>query len=246
MPQHLTEWIAGEHLTAAALARAREVFLDSPARAVCLPHFLVAAVAESLARFLASDASFGTGYGLKSRYGFASKADFECAPAEERFFRYQGIRHVARESPDFETFQTMTRTLGDSAARRFFEEISSQPLGGVTLSARRMGHEDFMVRHNDAIGGRRLSFVMYLTPGWDPAYGGSLGLEHGDGQVTTVVPEYNTLVVFDAETWHWVEPFAPALQERARLTIGGWFLKPDGTVRPVGLSGSTVGVTTLG
>jgi Rps23 Pro-64 3,4-dihydroxylase Tpa1-like proline 4-hydroxylase len=58
---------------------------------------------------------------------------------------------------------------------------------------------------------RRLNLIVYLTPGWDPAWGGALGLwshdanAHAPGQlVKSIDCSFNRAVIFDttANAWH--------------------------------------------
>ena len=58
---------------------------------------------------------------------------------------------------------------------------------------------------------RRLNLIVYLTPGWDPAWGGSLGLWSHDAQaqapkemVRSVDCAFNRAVIFDTtmNSWH--------------------------------------------
>ena len=58
---------------------------------------------------------------------------------------------------------------------------------------------------------RRLNLLIYVTPNWNPVWGGSLGLwaqaknEKAPGElVKTIAPEFNTAVLFDTtqDSWH--------------------------------------------
>jgi Rps23 Pro-64 3,4-dihydroxylase Tpa1-like proline 4-hydroxylase len=78
------------------------------------------------------------------------------------------------------------------------------------------------------VKGKRLSFVFYLSGGWETRFGGLLHLIHSDGRLTTVEPDYNSLVIFDvaAQTGHFINPVEQSAGARVRLTISGWFLRP--------------------
>lgn len=65
---------------------------------------------------------------------------------------------------------------------------------------------------------RTVSCVLYLNATWQPADGGQLRLETGDGRDCEVLPEGGTLVVFLSETFpHEVLP-----SHRERWSIAAW------------------------
>lgn len=87
--------------------------------------------------------------------------------------------------------------------------------------------------HDDRLEGRRIAFILYLTPDWQPGYGGGLDLfgldaEGGPGEILrTVVPAYNTLAFFrvSARSYHQVaEVTAPG---RERWSVTGWYHAKD-------------------
>jgi Rps23 Pro-64 3,4-dihydroxylase Tpa1-like proline 4-hydroxylase len=80
--------------------------------------------------------------------------------------------------------------------------------------------------HTDDSENRSYTFVIYLTPDWKPDYGGTLVVVAKDGVEHRIEAEYNSLACFDASAGHYVATINDAAGERARLTIGGWFLNP--------------------
>ncbi len=60
-------------------------------------------------------------------------------------------------------------------------------------------HTDFTVHHKDPSLHRRINLLLYLNPGWDPAWGGALELWAGDMSrcVTSIEPRGNRLVIFN-------------------------------------------------
>jgi len=75
------------------------------------------------------------------------------------------------------------------------------------------------IRHRDRLrddGGRLVSFVGYLNPGWTLEDGGALRLYLDAGSVD-VVPEDGTAVCFLSDIEHEV-----LLATRARLSIAAW------------------------
>ncbi|TNF29437.1 MAG: hypothetical protein EP329_15775 [Deltaproteobacteria bacterium] len=226
----IASWVDPRHLSPTAGRALRSAYAGHPARAVVIPGFLQAPIAERLARFLAEDAEFATGFGLKTRYGYVPEREWRETPEGERFFRYGSLVQARRstvESPGFATFLSIREAFEAPETRAYFAALTGLRLGAITTAARRMTAEDFLVEHTDDIGGRVLSFVLYLTPGWRPEWGGELYLDDGGGAYAhRVDPEFNSLVLFDARAWHKVAPFTDALGDRCRYTFGGWFMSP--------------------
>lgn len=226
----LGRWFSAPHLAPGAISAWRDAFAAHPARVIHLPGALTPPLADAVAGFLHDEAEFTTGHGLLTRYGFVPEHEFHAAPEAERFFRYGAVARVAgpaARTPRFRAFAELLAALADPRTRALFAALTGRELGGFTASARRMAAGDFLVPHADDVGGRELSFVIYLSPGWAPAWGGELRLDAGDGSFPHVVePRFNSMVVFDARTWHVIAPFRPGLGANARATIGGWFTAP--------------------
>lgn len=87
------------------------------------------------------------------------------------------------------------------------------------------GPGNFLTRHDDrdAVGGRRVAYVLNLTRDWRPDWGGYLLFYDPEGDVVAgFKPRFNTLNLFTVPQQHsvsYVPPHAPA----ARLAITGWF-----------------------
>ncbi|KAF7720545.1 hypothetical protein EC973_007594 [Apophysomyces ossiformis] len=95
-----------------------------------------------------------------------------------------------------------------------------------------------LLNHDDVIGTRRVSYILYLTDPeetWDPAYGGALELypviEKGTPAVEPTViipPQWNQFVMFTVQpghSFHSVEEVVP--EGKPRLSISGWFHIPQ-------------------
>jgi hypothetical protein len=101
----------------------------------------------------------------------------------------------------------------------------------VDIFAARYPDTGTLLCHDDRLEGRRIAFILYLTPGWQATYGGGLdlfGVDAAGGPgpgavVRTVVPVYNTLAFFrvSARSYHQVaEVTAPG---RERWSVTGWY-----------------------
>jgi len=96
-----------------------------------------------------------------------------------------------------------------------------EPMSSISVSPRTLG---------DVIPGglvRSIALVMYLSPGWQPSYGGALHMADQTGE-SRIEATFNSIVVFDvqAENTHLVAPIETAAGSTRRLTIGGWYPTP--------------------
>lgn len=233
----LGAWIDERHLAPATVESRRETFSTQAPPALVLHDFLRAHVAARVSRFLLEEAEFSRRRGLKHENPAGTKWDD--IPGPERLFDYEvltGARAEALSSPNYRSYRALERAIRDPRTRALFEALTGMTLGEVMFGGRRMCRGDFLVEHTDAAQDRLISFVIYLTPSWERSWGGSLMLtdrregqgedQERDERRAEIVPDYNSIVIFDAALWHWVEPFADALGERARVSCSGWFRRP--------------------
>jgi hypothetical protein len=228
----LRPWIAAAHLEPAAIDAHRAAFEADPAKLVMLEGFLRREVADDLAEFFASGAEFSREYGLYSADRGVSPDEWERAAEDDRFFRYgklTGIKPEAALSDGALTYMRFRSFVTEPPFRAFFEELTGLELGpSEDFGGHAFQVGDFLRDHDDANKDRRLAIVLYLTPGWDGAYGGALVMEDPGGGVRRFDATYDSLAVFDtlAGTTHRVEPVADAAGDRERRTFGGWFPNP--------------------
>jgi Rps23 Pro-64 3,4-dihydroxylase Tpa1-like proline 4-hydroxylase len=229
----LGSWINPQHLEEDALRSYRESFQAHPGRLVLLRDFLVDKVAEKLARFLRDEVEFKREHGLYSVEGAVSEEEWQRANEEDRFFRLSRLASTPPQfqmSPNTLTYLRFRQTFQRPQFVRFFETLTALELGSSDdFGVHSMTVGDYLRPHSDDNRNRRVALVIYLSPGWKPEYGGALDMIDRDGNVTSMVPEYNSMVVFDvlAGTTHLVAPVEPAAGDMARLTIGGWYPRPD-------------------
>jgi hypothetical protein len=189
-------------------------------------------VAERLSRFLTAEAEFRPVHGLFSQDDDVTEEAWRAAEDRDRFFTYRKLAGVSPEfrlSPNLLTFLKFCDAISDPNFRAFFEELSALRLGSDVFNVHAMKTGDFLLSHSDRLDGRRLAFVFYLTPDWDPSFGGALHIVEHSTLVTKVEAEYNSLVVFDvtARTKHFIAPIESAAGELARATVSGWFYEPE-------------------
>jgi hypothetical protein len=225
----LAPWIAEQHLDDATVAGYARAFAEDPARMLLLPDFLRPEVAARLAGFLASDADFEVEHGLYSVEGAVSAEAWESAPEDDRFFRFGKLRSAKPEaalSDNALTYMRFRAFVTDPAFREFCEAMTGLSLGpSDDFGAHAFHAGDFLKDHDDANKDRRLALVMYLTPGWQPEFGGGLRMQDPSGNARLYEATFNGLAVFDtlAGTRHRVETVEERAGDLARCTFGGWF-----------------------
>jgi Rps23 Pro-64 3,4-dihydroxylase Tpa1-like proline 4-hydroxylase len=187
-----------------------------------------------LSQFLRDEAEFSPEFGLYATGDeAATEAAWLNANEEDRFFR---LSKLVGASPRFKLSANMLTYLQFRKAfqlpdfREFFQKISGMPLGwSDDFGAHSMKPGDFLRGHSDDNRNRSLALVIYLSPGWDPRFGGALNVVDMEGRRTIIEAEYNSMVLFDvaAGTTHYVDSIYPIEDRVERLTIGGWYHKPD-------------------
>ena len=232
-PDALRRWIQPQHLDAAAIAGYRGSFESHPARLVVVHGFFREDVAERLSRFLLREAEYRPEYGIYSVEGAVPEERYLAADDGDRFFRLHrlaGIPEQHRFSRNALTYLQLRDAFQQPAFESYFEELSGMELGASDdFGVHSMRRGDYLRAHADDNKDRALALVMYLTPEWSPAFGGSLHMVHPDGGETRVDADYNSIVVFDvlAGTSHSVAPVEASSGDLARVTIGGWYHRPD-------------------
>jgi len=228
-PDVLGGWIQPQHLEPATVAGYRASFESHPARMMVIRGFLHDDVAARLSRFLLHEAEYRVEYGIYSVEGAVPEERYLAADDPDRFFRLhrlEGIPEQHRFSMNALTYLQLRDAFQQPAFESYFEELTGMELGASDdFGVHSMGTGDYLRAHADDNKDRALALVMYLTPDWSPAFGGSLHMIHpGDGE-TRVDADYNSIVVFDvlAGTSHSVAPVEASSGGLARVTIGGWY-----------------------
>ena len=229
----LERWIKPQHLDEDVLQKYREEFSAHPARVILLQNFLSDDIAQKLRTFLSHEAQFTTEYGLYSVEGATTEAEWLQADEDDRFFRLGKLAATPPEfrfSPNTLTYLKFRQTFQRPEFTEFFEALTGLALGSSDdFGVHSMRTGDFLRAHSDDNKNRRIALVIYLSPDWQPSYGGNLHVFDKSGTLTEVVPSYNSMVVFDvlAETTHLVTPVTPDAGSQSRLTIGGWYHQPS-------------------
>ena len=237
----LEQLIHTGHLEPETYRGYREAFASDPLRIVVLKHILFDEIAERLSSFMRREAVFKRVCGLYSdaeRYGnITDVAEDTWLATDEsmRFYRFgefDPLRDEYRSSTNYKLFQDFLTLIRSKRFKGFLEGISGLLFGSTpVINAYSYGPGDFLALHSDDVRDKRLSFVFYLSPGWERRFGGLLSIGGIDESATNLEfePEYNSLAIFDvtARTEHQITPVNLSAGQLARVTISGWFLKPD-------------------
>lgn len=222
----LETWIQPQHLEPDAVRAYHDAFVASPVKLTVVKDLLQPAVAERLSRFLLHEAEYTPSFGSYLAFGKISEDEYLALSEADRFFRFGLLsksKLVWPRSADADLFLDFSMAVSDPRMRAFFEAISGYALGKSETSVRAMRRGDLLARHRDDIGQRSLSWFAYLTPEWQAGFGGELVMEREDGAHERIVPEYNSVSIFDVRGWHHIAPLSETLGEGARVTFGGWY-----------------------
>ncbi|XP_022599502.1 prolyl 3-hydroxylase OGFOD1 [Seriola dumerili] len=102
----------------------------------------------------------------------------------------------------------------------------------VDISCARYEYTDILLCHDDELEGRRVAFILYLVPPWQSSDGGTLDLYTTDGNfqpqsiVKSLVPSWNTLVLFEVSPVSFHQVSEVLSQDKCRLSLSGWFHGP--------------------
>jgi hypothetical protein len=234
-PGGLLSIIQPQHFHGETLAGYHSRLSNHPASLLVVYDFLAVHVAEAVGRFLERDVESRNAYGLYSRedqWGI-SPDEWHSAPDDDRLFKFGVFAEVRPEariiSPRLVAFLRLRSAFGDRRAAAWFEAVAARPLGALEYSVHWMRTGDFLRPHTDAIGGRVLAYVLFLSEQWDASFGGALHVRDASRREWVVEPTFNSLVVFDvtARSEHFVTPIEPRAGQRARVTLGGWVYEPE-------------------
>lgn len=170
-------------------------------------------------------------------------AAFDALPADERQridaavvagaasgfqFRYDVIRvpdDPEKRGEDGSMLTAFAALMSSPAVLDGINAITgTTPLAFADAQATRYRPGDFLNRHDDDVAGkdRKLAYVLGLTEGWQPEWGGLLLFNRPDGGIVeTMTPRFNGLSLFAVPQPHSVSYVAPYAQ-KSRLSITGW------------------------
>ncbi|RDA85358.1 hypothetical protein CP532_6411 [Ophiocordyceps camponoti-leonardi (nom. inval.)] len=192
------------------------------------------------------------------------QANVQFAPKETDIYKIHQSGDLANlDGLDEESMAKLPslRTLRDAVYSEAFRNYVSAITGCGPLSGRKTDMAInvytpgcYLLCHDDVIGSRRVSYILYLTDPdepWQPQWGGALRLypveelQGKDGQIArtplpdpvkVIPPAWNQLSFFavqpgesfhDVEEVFYAEPGAAGEGNRVRMAISGWFHIPQ-------------------
>ena len=218
-------------------------------RRLIIENFLRTEVAEQMHSACLDSVPFEIQYVQDGQYKSLSQSEAsKYTPDEQRKINAQ-IMNAARQGEGFlydgylrsrvKTTQESMLNEKLSFLHEIFAEIGGKDvldlISGITGSNELTGAEPqytrympghFLTRHKDVVDGRdrRFAFVLGLTKGWHPDWGGLLQFYQEDGTPRDAwMPRFNVLSIFDVSHIHavtYVTPFAAV----PRLSMTGWFV----------------------
>jgi len=106
-----------------------------------------------------------------------------------------------RLSPNLFTCLNFRKVLTTPAFKAYVSAVTGLPLGKLLgRTFHRMRVEDILGPHSDEVKGRRLTFIVYLSPTWRADYGGALHVIGKNDACSKIEATFNSLVVFGLTT----------------------------------------------
>ncbi|SMF61823.1 2OG-Fe(II) oxygenase [Allosphingosinicella indica] len=140
-------------------------------------------------------------------------------------FRYDTIRLKDGGAAQVPLLAAFTDFLCSDEIVAMFRTITgADDIGFADAHASRYRPHHFLTTHDDRIEdqGRRAAYVLNLSPGWRPDWGGLLQFYDAQGNVERgYTPAFNTLNIFSVPQPHsvtWVTPLAA----QPRFAVTGW------------------------
>ena len=228
-PSELQSRVQAPHLEAARIECYRREAQQDPAGLMVLDDFLQRPVIDKVHRWLVDEARFDRRYGLYSTM-VAQRADLLQASEEDRFYTYDVTIDVRPEhamSPNWLTHLTLEHALGQQPSLEFFGAIAGVPLTRTEpIHVHAHAADDYLKIHSDRVRDRRLCATLFLSPDWQPGYGGELCVVDGAQEEGRFAPRYNRLILFDPEKkpLHRVAGHTPKATEWKRFSLVLWFV----------------------
>ncbi|KAI8818194.1 Oxoglutarate and iron-dependent oxygenase degradation C-term-domain-containing protein [Fimicolochytrium jonesii] len=146
----------------------------------------------------------------------------------------------AHELQQLSSLFQLRNALYSPTFRQFIRDVTGcGPLSGTKtdMSINNYLNGCHLLNHDDVIGTRRVSYILYLPSpdeAWLPSYGGALELypvvTKGTPDVAPTVsipPKWNQFVMFTVQPGHSFHSVEEVVVDKSRLSISGWFHVPQ-------------------
>jgi len=104
----------------------------------------------------------------------------------------------------------------------FIASITDSPVSSIDMSAFIYDDTDYLLPNDDRLEGRKIAYVVNLAKDFTEQDGGALQLFEDEKIVKSVIPTFNSLVLFEVspDSLHQVQE---VLSDKKRITLTGWF-----------------------
>jgi len=111
---------------------------------------------------------------------------------------------------------------GSKEFLEFISKITGINVSSIDMSGFVYGDTDYLLPHDDRLEGRKIAYVVNLAKDFTEEDGGALQLFKGSNVVKSIVPTFNSLVLFEVSTksLHQVQE---VMSDKSRITLTGWF-----------------------
>ena len=236
----LLDWVQPQHLEPQAQAGYRRAFTSAPHASVAIDGFLLPQKLASLQRVFGIEGKFDERYFLDGRFGKNHAA--EQAVSAETWHalpeRDRGSceRIFVTALPQYRIGEGMVtqvkflELMGSHDLMGFLEAVSGirpSTLTGQMIRIMVGGH--YIRPHTDFGPNRQLCGIFYVSPGWDPRFGGRFRHRGPGPNIVPIEPRLNRLLVFQAraDCTHDVEAITEAGSNWQRWAYTLWFGSPD-------------------
>jgi len=116
-------------------------------------------------------------------------------------------------------------TMNSEAVRGFVRQVTGEATDFCDMQATRYSAGHFLTVHTDDAPdkNRKLAYVLGLTEGWSPTWGGQLQFLDARRNVTrSYAPKFNALSLFRVPTPHHVSQVS-SFAAKGRVSLTGWF-----------------------
>ena len=230
----LEYWINPRHLLPESTERLAAAFADDPMDTIWLDDFLLPEHFSRLRRLFTDEGEFREIYSV---YDDTAKGGVRKVDAEEwrttdpaRWFHHElkflGPKPEHRLGLGIVTYLRYGTFLQSAAHLAFLHRITGIGLGGISSSLMRITrHGHRLERHSDVSRHRRLCSILYLSDGWNPAFGGRLRQFRADAPPRSLDPLPNRLALFrpSVEDEHEVEHLTDQAIHYDRCAMTTWY-----------------------
>lgn len=218
------------HLIGSQMEVYRDQFRQHPLKIIQIRNCLKPKIADQIAKYLAEEAQYSTIYGLYSRKPHqVDETEWLNAPDEDRIFIYDMIDRSEQPpgfAPTLLQYLKLRKLVDTEAFRSFAMHVCDISVNRTNVAVtHKFDENQFLRRHNDKSGNRKIAFILYLTPNWQSEYGGALHIVGKSNEEAYFQPEFNSLVMFDVQghDYHEIQQLKQLPDGVARYTLGGWF-----------------------